>query len=54
MDTNNIAAHSLQAGMTIKELLRLMATLGKQPNQAQVSEIKAIRKQLRNTNRELR
>jgi len=54
MDLNNVAAYSLQAGMTIGELLRLLETLGKVPDKAQVAEIKAIRRQLRSTARELR
>jgi len=54
MDTGNIAAYSLQAGMTLEQLWRLLETLGKTPSATQVAEIKAIRRQLRTTARELR
>jgi len=54
MNISNVAAHSLQAGMTIKELVRLMETLGQAPSKDQLNEISVIRKQLRNTAKELR
>ena len=54
MDTSNVAAYSLQAGMTLKELWALLETLGRKPGQPQIREIMRIRKQLRNTARELR
>ena len=54
MDTSNVAAYSLQAGMTIKQLLRLLETIGKPASDKQLVEIMQIRRQLRNTARELR
>ena len=54
MDINNVAAYSLQCGMTLQELFKLLQTLGRKPSNEQVTQIKAIRQQLRNTGRELR
>jgi hypothetical protein len=54
MDTSNVAAYSLQAGMTLKELWALLETLGRKPSQPQVREIVRIRRDLCNTGRELR
>ena len=54
VDVSNVAAYSLQAGMTMRELERLFKTLGKQPDKQTMRQIGAIRSQLRGTAKELR
>jgi len=54
MDLSNVAAYSLQAGMTLKELMAFCTTIGKVPSKEQVEAIVSIRRQLRNTAREIR
>ena len=53
MDISNVAAYSLQAGMTLKELWALLETLGRRLDKPQMREIMRIRKHLRTTGREL-
>ena len=54
MNLSNVAAYSLQAGMTLKELMAFCTTIGKVPSKEQVEAIVSIRRQLRNTAREIR
>ena len=54
MDIGNVAAYSLQAGMTLKELWALLETMGRKPTQPQMREIGRLRTQLRRTAREMR
>jgi hypothetical protein len=54
MDISNVAAYSLQAGMTMQELSRFMQTLGKQPDKQELKHIAEIRRQLANTCRYLK
>ena len=54
VDISNVAAYSLQAGMTLQELAQFMRTLGKEPDKQELMTIGAIRAQLKNTGRYLR
>ena len=54
MDISNVAAYSLQAGMTLKELWALLETLGRKLDQPQMREIARIRGQLKATARWIR